>query len=132
MKSVENFRAVYAWTSLLTFMKTFALHLRPPSCLGHCCLHHRFSCCHAGPLRCMSAAFVICIRPFGTLVIRVHRCKTGAAGGAQQDAVGVCAQELQDPQLALFLCHMLEGPMGPLQHHLITSQLLPRKTTPSC
>ena len=53
------------------------------------------------------------------------------AGGAQQDAVGVCAQELQDPQLALFLCHMLEGPQGPLQHHLISSQLLPRKLSSS-
>lgn len=48
------------------------------------------------------------------------------AGGAQQDAVGVCAKEIEDPQLALFLCHMLEGPQGPLQHHLITTHLLPR------
>ena len=41
--------------------------------------------------------------------------------------MGVCAQELQDAQLALFLCHVLEGPEGPLQHHLVTCQLLPRK-----
>ena len=52
---------------------------------------------------------------------------TCLAGGAQQDAIGVCAKEIDDPQLALFLCHMLEGPQGPLQHHLITTQLLPRK-----
>ena len=48
-------------------------------------------------------------------------------GGAQQDAIGVCAKEIDDPQLALFLCHMLEGPQGPLQHHLITNQLLLRE-----
>ncbi|KAK9861889.1 hypothetical protein WJX84_003839 [Apatococcus fuscideae] len=57
-----------------------------------------------------------------------HRYEMAAAffllGGAQQDAVGVCATEIADPQLALFLCHLLEGPQGPLQHHLITSQLL--------
>ena len=51
------------------------------------------------------------------------------AGGAQQDAVGVCAKEIEDPQLALFLCHMLEGPQGPLQHHLITTHMLPRASS---
>ncbi len=48
-----------------------------------------------------------------------------AAAGAHQDAVGVCAHELADPQLALFLCRVLEGPGGPLQCHLITGELLP-------
>ncbi len=47
------------------------------------------------------------------------------AGGALQDAVGVCAHELGDPQLALFLARLLEGEQGPLQQALLTKELLP-------
>lgn len=46
------------------------------------------------------------------------------AGGAHRDAVGVCAHELKDPQLALFLARLLEGPQGPLQQALISDELL--------
>ena len=47
------------------------------------------------------------------------------AGESYRDAVGVCAHEMGDPQLALFLCHLLEGPQGPLQRELLTRDLLP-------
>ena len=47
------------------------------------------------------------------------------AGGSARDAVGVCAHEMGDPQLALFLCHLLEGPHGQLQRELLTRDLLP-------
>ena len=47
------------------------------------------------------------------------------AGGALQDAVGVCAHELGDPQLALFLARLLEGEQGTLQQALLTKELLP-------
>ena len=48
-----------------------------------------------------------------------------AAGGAYKDAVGVCAHEMNDPQLALFLARLLEGEHGPLQQNLISGDLLP-------
>ena len=48
-----------------------------------------------------------------------------AAGGAYKDAVGVCAHEMKDPQLALFLARLLEGEHGPLQQNLISGDLLP-------
>ncbi len=51
-------------------------------------------------------------------------CAFGA-GGALQDAVGVCAHELGDPQLALFLARLLEGEQGTLQQALLTKELLP-------
>ena len=47
------------------------------------------------------------------------------AGGAYKDAVGVCAHELGDPQLALFLARLLEGGQSPLQQHLLSQELLP-------
>lgn len=46
-------------------------------------------------------------------------------GGAYKDAVGVCAHELGDPQLALFLARILEGGQSPLQQHLLSQELLP-------
>ncbi len=39
--------------------------------------------------------------------------------------MGVCAHELGDPQLALFLARLLEGEQGPLQQALLTKELLP-------
>ncbi|KAL0019249.1 hypothetical protein WJX77_001067 [Trebouxia sp. C0004] len=58
-----------------------------------------------------------------------HRYELAAAffvlGGALQDAVGVCAHELGDPQLALFLARLLEGEQGPLQQALLAKELLP-------
>lgn len=50
------------------------------------------------------------------------------AGGAYKDAVGVCAHELGDPQLALFLARLLEGGQSPLQQHLLSRELLPGHT----
>ena len=44
---------------------------------------------------------------------------------AHHDAVGVCAHEVGDPQLALFLARVLEGEQGPLQHALLTKHLVP-------
>ena len=49
-------------------------------------------------------------------------------GGAYKDAVGVCAHELGDPQLALFLARLLEGGQSPLQQHLLSDELLPGDT----
>jgi RAVE protein 1 C terminal len=58
------------------------------------------------------------------------------AAGALKDAVGVCAREMGDPQLALFLARLLDakpstatgsGPAapGPLLQGVITTELLP-------
>lgn len=54
------------------------------------------------------------------------------AGGAYKDAIGVCAHEMQDPQLALFLARLLEGEQGPLQQSLICQDLLPGLSSPDC
>lgn len=40
--------------------------------------------------------------------------------------MGVCAHELADPQLALFLARLLEPTPGPLLRHLLSDVLLPR------
>ncbi len=48
------------------------------------------------------------------------------AAGQLRDAVGVCANELADPQLAIFLCRLLEPAGGPLLQHLLADELLPR------
>lgn len=47
------------------------------------------------------------------------------AGGALKDAVGVCEHEMRDPQLAFFLCSLLEGPKGPLERDLVSNNLIP-------
>lgn len=49
------------------------------------------------------------------------------AAGQLRDAVGVCANELADPQLAIFLCRLLEPTPGPLLRHLLADELLPRE-----
>ena len=48
------------------------------------------------------------------------------AAGQLRDAVGVCANELADPQLAIFLCRLLEPAGGYLLQHLLADELLPR------
>lgn len=48
-------------------------------------------------------------------------------GDSAKDAVGVCANEMEDPQLALFLCRLLEGGEGPLQRYVLQSELIPGK-----
>ena len=48
------------------------------------------------------------------------------AAGHLRDAVGVCARELNDPQLALFLARLLEPTPGPLLRHTLADELLPR------
>lgn len=50
-----------------------------------------------------------------------------AAAGRPRDAVGVCASELDDPQLALFLARLLEPSPGPLLRHTLADELLPRE-----
>ena len=66
-------------------------------------------------------------------------CYSDPAAGAHKDAVGVCAREMGDPQLALLLARLLdaaaaekagasaraEQEAGPLLRHLITTELLP-------
>uniref|UniRef100_A0A9I9CN67 RAVE complex protein Rav1 C-terminal domain-containing protein n=1 Tax=Cucumis melo TaxID=3656 RepID=A0A9I9CN67_CUCME len=46
-------------------------------------------------------------------------------GGDTSSAVSVCAKTLGDEQLALVICHLVEGRGGPLQQHLITKFMLP-------
>lgn len=46
-------------------------------------------------------------------------------GGDSYSAVSVCAKNLGDEQLALVICHLVEGRGGPLQQHLITKFMLP-------
>ncbi len=43
------------------------------------------------------------------------------------DAVGVCAHELADPQLAIFVARLLEPEQGALLGNLLANELLPRK-----
>lgn len=40
-------------------------------------------------------------------------------------AVNVCAKNLQDEQLALVICRLVEGSGGPLERNLISNVLLP-------
>ncbi len=49
------------------------------------------------------------------------------AGGHLRDAVGVCAHELADPQLAIFVARLLEPDQGALLSSLLAKELLPRK-----
>ena len=48
-------------------------------------------------------------------------------GGHLKDAVGVCAHELADPQLAIFVARLLEPKQGALLSNLLGNELLPRK-----
>ena len=41
-------------------------------------------------------------------------------------AVNVCAKNLQDEQLAIVICRLVEGSGGPLERNLISIVLLPR------
>jgi len=41
-------------------------------------------------------------------------------------AVNVCAKNLQDEQLAIVICRLVEGSGGPLERNLISNVLLPR------
>ena len=52
---------------------------------------------------------------------RVRMC----AGGQLADAVGVCAREMGDPQLALFLGRIMESPEQPLVRQIVHKELLP-------
>ena len=49
------------------------------------------------------------------------------AGGHLKDAVGVCAHELADPQLAIFVARLLEPEQGALLGALLANELLPRE-----
>ena len=49
-----------------------------------------------------------------------------AAGGHLKDAVGVCARELADPQLAIFVARLLEPQQSGLLSDLLANELLPR------
>ena len=75
----------------------------------------------------------LCKQPFRILyppdLDRTRMCNqlvgVECTGGAYKDAIGVCAHELGDPQLALFLARLLEGGQGSLQQHLLSQELLP-------
>ena len=51
------------------------------------------------------------------------------AGGQPQDALSVCAREMGDPQLALFLGRLLETPQQPLLPVVVQKELLPGACT---
>lgn len=59
--------------------------------------------------------------------IRLVKCMQCCArtGGNPKDALGVCATEMGDPQLALFVARILEPQCGPLTTRLIQHELLP-------
>ncbi|KAD7117001.1 hypothetical protein E3N88_04269 [Mikania micrantha] len=46
-------------------------------------------------------------------------------GGDTASAINVCTKTLGDEQLALVICHLLEGYKGPSEQHLISKFLLP-------
>ncbi|XP_052140399.1 uncharacterized protein LOC127760221 isoform X2 [Oryza glaberrima] len=46
-------------------------------------------------------------------------------GGDTSSAISVCAKNLQDEQLAIVICRLLEGSGGPLERNLIANVLLP-------
>lgn len=46
-------------------------------------------------------------------------------GDDTSSAVNVCAKNLQDEQLAIVICRLVEGSGGPLEHNLISNVLLP-------
>ncbi|TVU34091.1 hypothetical protein EJB05_15917, partial [Eragrostis curvula] len=46
-------------------------------------------------------------------------------GGETSSAVNVCAKNLQDEQLAVVICWLIEGSGGPLERNLISNVLLP-------
>ncbi|GAB2231200.1 hypothetical protein Droror1_Dr00027489 [Drosera rotundifolia] len=49
-------------------------------------------------------------------------------GGDTMSAISVCAKNLGDEQLALVICHLVEGKGGPLEQHLISKIILPSAT----
>jgi len=46
-------------------------------------------------------------------------------GDDTSSAVNVCAKNLQDEQLAIVICRLVEGSGGPLERNLIFNVLLP-------
>lgn len=46
-------------------------------------------------------------------------------GDDTSSAVNVCAKNLQDEQLAIVICRLVEGSGGPLERNLISNVLLP-------
>ncbi|RAL54218.1 hypothetical protein DM860_004689 [Cuscuta australis] len=46
-------------------------------------------------------------------------------GGDMTSAVTVCVKNLRDEQLALVICHLVEGYGGPLEHFIVMKLLLP-------
>ena len=58
--------------------------------------------------------------------------RVNGAGDHLKDAVGVCAHELADPQLAIFVARLLEPKQGALLSDLLTNDLLPRKHAYPC
>lgn len=53
-----------------------------------------------------------------------HGLWVGTAGESHKDALGVCANEMGDPQLALFVSRILENSIGPLTTLLIEHELI--------
>lgn len=58
-----------------------------------------------------------------------HRHELAAAffllGGDLDSAVSVCTKNLEDPQLGLVVCRLVEGPDGPVGRKLINKHVLP-------
>ena len=108
-------------------MCTYSPHLVAANLLHTSCL----CACHLHLVSSFSETY---------LMLQVHmQCQAfgwltcvGCVGGAYKDAVGVCAHELGDPQLALFLARLLEGGQSPLQQHLLSQELLPGHSMLHC
>lgn len=64
-------------------------------------------------------------RQFSIWVVRNAHGKCATAGGRLKDAVGVCAHELADPQLAIFVARLLEPQQQGLLSNLLANELLP-------
>lgn len=60
--------------------------------------------------------------------VRLRNC----AGGQLLDAVSVCAREMGDPQLALFLARLMETPEQPLVRDIVHKELLPGAGRADC
>lgn len=58
-----------------------------------------------------------------------HRHELAAAffllGGDIDSAVSVCTKNLEDPQLGLVVCRLVEGSDGPIGRKLISKHVLP-------
>ena len=64
-------------------------------------------------------------KQFNIWVARDSHSRPVIAGGHLKDAVGVCAHELADPQLAIFVARLLEPQQRGLLSDLLANELMP-------